>query len=194
MMRSGKWMQHVCWIFKGNPTTHPRRNDYVRQSSHILQLNFSIFDTPCRHIWLKLKFGFGNCACPLLLLIAVGNIGRVHRLLAGSLWPVKMTYFTFLEVLVDGWIDVWMVVIRWQVGSWHLLMEKWVDGWLRDEWMERELDGWFGCLWRFNRHAASFPWSHHYYPIFASYITILFAINNSEGNNTLVNSSADINP
>ena len=22
-MGSGKWMQHVCWIFKGNPTTHP---------------------------------------------------------------------------------------------------------------------------------------------------------------------------
>ena len=120
----------------------------MRQSSHILQLNFSIFDTWCRHIWLKLKFGFGNCTCPLLLLIAFGNIGRVHRLLAGSLWPVKMTcllyitwHFTFLEVLVDGWIDGWMVVIQWKVGSWHLLMEKWMDGWLGDEWMERG-SGW----------------------------------------------------
>ena len=121
----------------------------MRQSSHILQLNFSIFDTWCRHIWLKLKFGFGNCTCPLLLLIAFGNIGRVHISLAGSLWPVKMTcllyitwHFTFLEVLVDGWIDGWMVVIRWKVGSWHILMEKWVDGQLGDEWMERRGSGW----------------------------------------------------
>ena len=40
----------------------------------------------------------------------------------------------------------------------------------------------------------SFPYPHHYYPIFASYITIIFAINNSPGNNTLVNNLADINP
>ena len=72
-----------------------------------------------------------------------------------------------------------------------------MGGWMIGVWVDGKKGKWMGGWVAFEDSTDmlhSFPWSHHYYPIFASYITILFAINNTPGNDTLVNNSADIDP